>query len=59
VIALWAWGLLRTLLVQVTTVDPFVAVGSAGLLLAATLLASYFPARRAARVNPISALRTE
>jgi predicted permease len=59
VIALWASRVLRTLLFQVTTVDPLVAVASAGLLLAATLLASYFPARRAARVNPISALRTE
>ena len=59
VIALWASGLLRALLFQVTAMDPVVAAASAGLLLAATLMASYIPARRAARVNPISALHTD
>jgi predicted lysophospholipase L1 biosynthesis ABC-type transport system permease subunit len=49
VVALWASGLLRGLLFQVTTMDPVVALASAVLLLAATLTASYFPARRAAR----------
>ena len=59
VIALWTSGLLRGLLFQVTTMDPVVALASAVLLMAATLTASYFPARRAARVNPIAALRTD
>jgi predicted permease len=59
VIALWTSGLLRGLLFQVTTMDPVVALASAALLMAATLTASYFPARRAARVNPIAALRTD
>jgi ABC-type antimicrobial peptide transport system permease subunit len=59
VVALWASGLLRGLLFQVTTTDPVVALAAAALLMAAALTASYFPARRAARVNPISALRTD
>ncbi len=59
VVALWASGLLRGLLFQVTTMDPGVALASAAVLLAATLTASYIPARRAGRVNPIAALRTE
>jgi predicted permease len=57
--ALWASGLLDALLFQVNTFDPVVAVASAALLLVATFLASYLPARRASRVNPIAALKTD
>ncbi|HVQ14159.1 MAG TPA: ABC transporter permease [Vicinamibacterales bacterium] len=57
--ALWVSGLLEALLFQVSTFDPVVAVASAALLLVATLAASYLPARRAARVNPIAALKTD
>jgi len=39
--------------------DPIVAIASAALLTAAALAASYVPARRAARVNPIAALKTD
>jgi len=52
-------GLLEALLFQVSTFDPVVAVASATLLLIAALAASYLPARRAARVNPINALKTD
>ena len=59
VVALWASGLLKALLFEVTMFDPVVAIASVALLLAATLAASYLPARRAARINPISALKTD
>ncbi len=58
-VALWASRLLEALLFEVTTFDPVVAIASAGLLIAATLAASYLPARRAGRVNPIAALKTD
>jgi putative ABC transport system permease protein len=51
--------LLKKLLFEVTPTDaPTYAVVSA-LLLTAALLACWFPARRAARIDPQTALRTE
>lgn len=51
--------LLQSFLVQVSPTDPitFAAVGI--MLLIVTLLASYLPARKAANVDPASALRAE
>ena len=40
-------------------VDPLVVIGSPLVLLVATGLASYIPARRALKVEPIAALRAE
>jgi putative ABC transport system permease protein len=58
-IALAASGLLRTLLFDVSATDPLVFAGSA-LGLAAIALAGYLiPAARAARVEPVVALRSE
>jgi predicted permease len=48
-----------SLLYDTSTVDPAVIASSIALLLTAALLAAMLPARRAARVDPIVALRTE
>ncbi|MFC1660351.1 FtsX-like permease family protein, partial [Gemmatimonadota bacterium] len=58
-LALGVTRLMSTLLFGVSPIDPL-TFGSVSLgLLAVGLLASYVPARRAARVDPMVALRTE
>ena len=47
------------LLVGVSPIDPLALGAAAAVLSAATLVASWLPARRAARVAPLDALRTE
>jgi ABC-type antimicrobial peptide transport system permease subunit len=51
--------LLSSMLFNVGKYDPVTFAAVAGVLLAMALLACYFPARRAMRVNPIIALRYE
>jgi ABC-type antimicrobial peptide transport system permease subunit len=51
--------LMRKVLFGIHTWDVSTLVAVALLLSAAALLASYFPARRAASVNPVEALRAE
>jgi putative ABC transport system permease protein len=51
--------LLQRLLFEVGPTDPITFVGVAIVISAATLIACYVPARRAARVDPIIALRVE
>ncbi len=51
--------LLAGMLYEVSPSDPYALVGSAALLAGAALLACYLPARRATKVNPVTALRAE
>jgi putative ABC transport system permease protein len=57
--AYWASRLLATFLYGVTPTDLHAFAGSAIALLLVALLATYLPARRAARVDPMIALRAE
>ena len=50
---------MRGLLFGVQSWDASVLCAVVGVLVAAALLASYLPARRAASVNPMDALRAE
>jgi ABC-type antimicrobial peptide transport system permease subunit len=50
---------LRSFLAGVSTTDPATIGGVAGLLTLVSLAASWFPVRRATRVEPIAALRCE
>jgi predicted permease len=51
--------LFRTLLFDVSPVDPIALGGAAVMLLAVGALAAYVPARRATRVDPVQALRAD
>jgi putative ABC transport system permease protein len=51
--------LIKSLLFQTSPTDLATLAGTTGLVLAASLLACYFPTRRAARSDPCSALKSE
>lgn len=54
---LWAARFVAPLLFQVETRDPATFVGAAGVLAAVSVLAAWLPARRAARLDPVTVPR--
>lgn len=57
--AYWSTRLLSAFLYQVSATDVTAFVGSSAVLFIVALMATYVPARRAARVDPMTALRAE
>ncbi len=57
--AFWLTGFLRSLLFDIEPTDPGVFAAVSLLLFAVATLACWLPARRAARVDPVEALRAE
>jgi putative ABC transport system permease protein len=51
--------LIRTLLFEVSALDPLAVGGAALALLAVAVVAAWLPARRASRLDPITALRQD
>lgn len=57
--ALAMTGVIRSLLFDVPATDPITFIGAIVVLSGAAVLASWLPARRAARVDPVIAMRAE
>jgi predicted permease len=57
--SLWASRFVEALLFQLAPRDPATFGGAAAVLVAVGVLAAWLPAHRAARIDPVAALRTE
>lgn len=58
-VALLLTRVIASLLIQVDPIDPLTFAGAAAFLLAISLAAAWLPARRATRIDPMTALRRE
>jgi ABC-type antimicrobial peptide transport system permease subunit len=58
-VAIAAGSVVRSMLFDVTPMDPITLVSVSVVLLTVGVLACYLPARRAMRVDPLVALRAE
>ena len=59
ILAVASTPIISSLLYGVTPMDPLASAGVSLVLIGVALLASYLPARRAARIDPMVALRDE
>jgi predicted permease len=57
--ALWAGRFVQTVLYGLAPNDPFTIASAAAVIVIVSALAGYLPARRAARVDPMEALRVQ
>ena len=57
--ALLVTRLMASVVYGVRVTDPFTYAGVAALLVAVALVASYIPARRATRIDPLVAMRAD
>jgi ABC-type lipoprotein release transport system permease subunit len=58
-VALGMTRFLSSFLFEVTATDPWTFVGVPTLLLGVAVAASYLPARRAGRIDPLTALKSD
>jgi len=59
ILALWLTRGVASQLYGITPHDPLTLAGGAAILFAVALAATYIPARRATRIDPMSAVRSE
>jgi ABC-type antimicrobial peptide transport system permease subunit len=58
-IALVCVRFVKSQLYEITSADPAIVIGATAILAAAAFIAGIIPARRAASIDPVQALRTE
>jgi ABC-type antimicrobial peptide transport system permease subunit len=58
-LALATGKIVSSILFEVSATDPFAFTIAPGVLMIAALLATWLPARRATKISPMAALRTE